>query len=162
MIGERRGEIQAEIKLLRKNVNALPTSFEKVLDYVSAHLDIFRSAVTSDIGWDEIAQLQTDVIAIMERHNALSNKMDLQVSRVSNRLEIVKQNPDTALTPAPTVHASKGRHKMTKMDTFPLDTNSAFSRESPASDSEKESRISRQASEHRRHLSTYFARKKGP
>lgn len=74
----------------------------------------------------------------------------------------MEQNPVSAFTPAATAQVPKGRCRQTKKDTFLSDIDSAFSKDSSQSDSEEELRLSRQASQHRRHSPKYLGRKKGP
>lgn len=78
------------------------------------------SAVQSD----EVVQLQADINVIIKRRNALSNEMVPRFSRVLDRLAIVKQNPVSAFTSAPTARVSRRGCMLAKKGTFLSDTNS--------------------------------------
>lgn len=80
----------------------------------------------SAVVFDEIAQIQTDVIIITERGSDISNMMNFRFCRVADRLAPMKQNPVFASTSAPTALAPKVCRKPVMKDTYVLDTNFAI------------------------------------
>lgn len=145
-ISIRWGDEQAEQRLVRMDGSELCANTTKVSDHISDCLNSIKSTISPAILSDEVPQLQTYLKEIMEVHNAPSNNMDLGFSRVADCSEIVEQTSVASLTPAPTAPVPKERYKLHSKETYSSDTHSVFSKHSSALCSEKNPRLSRDAS----------------
>lgn len=72
MTGKLRGEVRAELKLVREDVNELCINTKKVFGKVYVRLDTTKNTMPPAVVLDEVAQLQTDVSVVMVGRNAVS------------------------------------------------------------------------------------------
>lgn len=91
-----------------------------------------------------------DVPLLMKECNALLNDTDFRLSKVAERLALLKQKNNTSFTPA---RVRDGRHKSVKKSIYPSVTDSALSIDLSTTDSKKGPWLRRRASQHRRNLS---------
>lgn len=134
MIGELRGEVQAELRLVLEDVCDLCTNTTRVLDHISVCLGSITITMPSAVVSDEVALLGRDVHIITEGRDSLSNEMDLWLSRATNSLAIVRENHYFAFTSTPTSQVPKRCHALVRKNKYLFDADSAFSMYSCPSD----------------------------
>lgn len=146
---------QGKLKLFHADVNNLCTNTTKVLYHISGRLDSIEPAVPAAVVSDKVAQLWADVNSIMKSCNIFSKEMYFQFSRVANRLAIVKQNPGSATTLVSTAQVFRGSRKLAGNDTYLLDSDFDFWKNSSPSDSEAEPRLGCRVSQ-QKNIGLYF------
>lgn len=89
MISELREEEQFELEIFREDVRQLLINTMKALDYISVCIDIISNTMLSAVVADKVVQLRVNVSLFMKGHNALSNEVDLQISRIAESLALL-------------------------------------------------------------------------
>lgn len=92
MINDLRGEVQAELKLIRDDASYLRNNTRKVLQRTLFWLDSIENTMLSPVASEDVALLQTNFNVISEGRNAISNQMKFLFSRVADRLTIVSRS----------------------------------------------------------------------
>lgn len=69
----------------------------------------------STVVLDEVPELRADVYFVREGHNALFDKINIRVFPVFDLLAIVKPDPVSNFSPAPSAPIPKGHPKHEKM-----------------------------------------------
>lgn len=90
MICELERGVEVKLKLVRGNMNKLPTNTTKAFNHIIVCLASIWITVLSVIVLNKVFRLRANVKVIIERRNFISNEMDHRLSRVAGRLVIMR------------------------------------------------------------------------